>query len=189
MVLHPREQMPVSLRTTAVQIAVNDLADFAMELDQENYRLREENAQLRQRLGDEELVPPRPFAEARQLTVGELLTCLREVADQGREVVFDFCGFAPGFPHSWRGYYHHLALDFADEDRHTKVKDLVFWLESSLQYPLEGYKGGSFQMTIETPVWVSRYGREDLTTVIGVHTTPEYAPVVIRTGWKEQMDA
>lgn len=91
----------------------------------------------------------------RQLTVGEILTHLKnKEPDTG--VRFDFGYFSPGTFHSYRGYYEDLAVEYVKED--CTVEQLRNRLQACLGTDFYGWKGGTFTMYSDTPVWVANSG-------------------------------
>lgn len=116
---------------------------------------------------------------AQPITLGELIDAL-EACEQNVSVVFDFVGHRPGYLMSYRGYYDHLAID-PDGDKHVSVVDFLNILRAAIGNVYEGYKGGDFRMSRETPMWVARYGESGSTCVTGV-LDAEYQ-VVIATGY------
>lgn len=60
-------------------------------------------------------------------------------------------------PHSYRGYYCDLAVENYTCGQKT-VEDTLGMFEDCLGAKFEGYKGGDFIMTKNTPVWVAVYG-------------------------------
>lgn len=60
-------------------------------------------------------------------------------------------------PHSYRGYYDHLAFEV---DSSTTMDAGVFLdiCEKLLGSVLRGYKGGEYIVTEKTPVWIAEYG-------------------------------
>lgn len=91
-----------------------------------------------------------------------------------------FVGAVRGNPdsfHSWRGVYAHLALDIGDYP--IKVSELLDRAAASKNETFEGYKGGDFYMTGDTPVWASEYGSAQHNAIVGVdHST---SPVALLT--------
>lgn len=105
------------------------------------------------------------------VSLGDLIEALK-CRDQEQEVYYDFGGFAPEGIGSYRGYYEHLALGFAEDADRIKpiaVAALVALLESANGKTFEGYKGGDFTMHAKTPVWVSNYGRCDGVGITGIY--------------------
>jgi hypothetical protein len=68
---------------------------------------------------------------------------------------------------SYRGYYDHLALEPV-EGRDQTVGVLLAVLRAAVGTIYEGYKGGEFRMSRETPVWVSPWGYSTATAVTGI---------------------
>jgi len=60
-------------------------------------------------------------------------------------------------PHSYRGYYSDLA--FQKEEGTRTVGSLLTQLKTEcLGKVFQGYKGGDFFMSDETPMWIANYG-------------------------------
>jgi hypothetical protein len=59
------------------------------------------------------------------------------------------------YPKSYRGYYEDLAVSCDDYPYLVweQIAEIDNWMKT-----FEGYKGGSFKMTLETAVWVAAYG-------------------------------
>jgi hypothetical protein len=82
-------------------------------------------------------------------TLGDLIKALE--AMDAESTVMD--GF--GSPHSDRGNYSELAFS----PLHTaKVGDMLAHARSAVGAVFTGWKGGEFQMDIETPVYIGEYG-------------------------------
>lgn len=98
------------------------------------------------------------------MSLGEVIDALRK-AEPGAEVQFDFCYTAPSLEvHSYRGWYDHLAIGWeaAEQPKHNGsywplASDLLAKLEAANGSTFEGYKGGSYTMSLGTPVWVANY--------------------------------
>lgn len=85
-------------------------------------------------------------------------------------VTFGVAGIAPAGMHSYRGWYDHLALGVGD-DGYNEASMLVEFLaaiKSADGTIFEGYKGGNYEMNLETPVWVANYGRCTNTAIVDV---------------------
>jgi hypothetical protein len=104
--------------------------------------------------------------EKKQLTLGELIERLKE-CQPDREVKFDFANFHPGGLDSYRGFYEQLAIEY-QTDLEIKTADFIAKLEKAVGRNYEGYKGGSYTMFRDTPVWVANYGESTYTGVVGV---------------------
>lgn len=105
-----------------------------------------------------------------QMTLGKMLRAL-EGCDADMPVVFGGADTgSPGDAHSYRGYYSDLSF----EPSHDPVTVAEFKKQCSgaLGTVYEGYKGGDFTMTDDTPLWCAGYSHcgnaiIDLSTVDG----------------------
>lgn len=105
-----------------------------------------------------------------QITLGQLIDGLEAASSD--EVCFDFGGLAPTSIDSYRGFYEHLALGHTKEAYEYKDrKALLAELHRAAESVFEGYKGGYYRMSRDTPVWVANYGESTSTAVIGVRDT------------------
>ncbi len=99
------------------------------------------------------------------LTLGGLVEELRN-ADPSFVVKFDNELGYPSSPESYRGYYSDLS--FPPSDDSITVAELLSFSEKAIGETFEGYKGGDFKMTKDTPLWVSAYGSSSGIAIIGV---------------------
>lgn len=112
----------------------------------------------------------RTDADARgQLGIGELVALLR-ACDPSKPVTAvingnDFDVSADVM--SYRGYYSQLAI----EPGHGIAGALADRLDEAIGATFEGYKGGCFTMSRNTPVWVSEYGSASGWAITGVDGT------------------
>lgn len=90
------------------------------------------------------------------LTLGQLIEKLKKL-DPDTFVTVDGIDSEIINPHSYRGYYEDLALETEDGGT-TTVKSLLKILEMSLNTTFQGYKGGDYKMSADTPLWLSPYG-------------------------------
>lgn len=88
------------------------------------------------------------------LTLGELISFLRDVEDRNKTVELDVGG-SPDNPHSYRGYYSDLGIDAGEP---KDVWEVLSMLENVLDKELTGYKGGQFTMGAATPLWKAEWG-------------------------------
>lgn len=105
------------------------------------------------------------------ISLGGLIRLL-EKRPKDEEVRYDFGWFAPEGLDSYRGYYDHLALGYAEECDDIKditVADLLALLHQADGKTFEGYKGGTFRMALDTPVWVARWGECPGTGITGIY--------------------
>ena len=112
-----------------------------------------------------------------QLTIGQLIVLLEpHVGDVDSEMFPNtersvcFWGDVVPYemPMSYRGRYDELALSYCvDSESNFPVRALIARLNSVIGSELEGYKGGFFRMTKDTPVWASNWGRTGV-PIVGV---------------------
>lgn len=103
------------------------------------------------------------------LTIGELVSLLakqdQEAAWRGGDSV-----------HSYRGYYDELAIEPGGVVTVAKARVM---LEDAVGSTFQGYKGGDYTMTGDTPVWSAPYGSVGV-PVIGITVTKD--GVTVATG-------
>lgn len=104
-----------------------------------------------------------------QINLGELIKLL-ERREPDQQVVFDFCCLQPTTIDSYRGYYEQLAIGHTPEMSYGKktVADLLEQLREAVGKTYEGYKGGQYKMTEQTPLWVTNSGNTSGTAVVGL---------------------
>lgn len=83
------------------------------------------------------------------ITLGDLIRYLERFPANAR--------FAIGFggPHSYRGYYDELAFERRDD---VAVRDMLADARGAVGTTYQGYKGGNYTMSLDTPVWLAAYG-------------------------------
>lgn len=138
------------------------------------------------------------FADSPQLTLGELLALLKNIptksGDEAVTVEFDFGTAYPDGLSSWRGSYSELAINYAlcgyddwqgkdSQFNHTDLADFVKMLEEAVGRTYEGWKGGDYVMSLDTPIWVANNGNAGNTGVVGV-LNKDYV-VIIQTAYCE----
>jgi hypothetical protein len=119
------------------------------------------------------------------ITLGALIDLLA-AREQDQTVRFDFGYIAPTGVSSYRGYYDHLAIEYADE-RDVKVADFLAQLREAVGSVYIGWKGGDFRMTRNTPLWVANPGNSGGTCVLGLHDECKYQ-TIIATGYCEDWE-
>lgn len=105
--------------------------------------------------------------ERGQLGIGELVALLR-AADANKNVWADVPGRGvqvSGIVDSYRGYYEQLAIEPGEEATAGELADA---LSNAIGEEFQGYKGGDYTMSRNTPVWVSGYGDASGFAVTGV---------------------
>lgn len=126
------------------------------------------------------------FASRDQMSLGQLIDALKGVSSSNDKeditVSFDFEYSRPTDFSSWRGVYAELALGFAFDGDETTLDELIVRAERSVGMTFDGYKGGGFTMTRDTPVWVANYGNSGSTAITGVYD--DGWQVVLLTGYR-----
>ncbi len=84
-----------------------------------------------------------------QMTLGELITALGKLESSRK--ISGMCS-----PDSYRGYYSDLA--FAPHGQSTVGELLAVCRDKCMGRMFEGYKGGEFWMTGNTPIFIADYG-------------------------------
>lgn len=116
------------------------------------------------------------------MNLGEFIAELKQAPPNLRVYIAPF-NLIPLPLLSYRGYYEQLALGFAtDEDARTlsTVGAVLQNAKAALNYSFNGYKGGTYLMTENTPVWLSNYGKAS--DMLLTKTTIESWGAVILTG-------
>jgi len=114
-------------------------------------------------------------------SLGEVIAML-ERARLDADVQYDFCYLRPTDVDSYRGYYDHLALGWSDKSEGDgeywpKVPTLLARLRKAVGGTYEGYKGGSFIMDEDTPLWVANWSHSGGTGIVGM-TIDDYTVVL-----------
>lgn len=117
-----------------------------------------------------------------QLTLGELIEKLdgnetyyskHREEEKPRRVRIDAGYNYPSGLGSYRGYYQDLAIRYTDDhEERLNAEELKEKLENAVGKVYTGYKGGQFQMSEETPVWLANWGNNSNTTISAVRKTP-----------------
>lgn len=109
---------------------------------------------------------------AGQTTLGQMIDAL-SAAPHGFPVRWADGGH-PGGPHSYRGYYNHLA--FSTIGVLVTVDDLLARCMDAVGRTFTGYKGGDFTMTRDTPLWRGewgQYGGSGACRIVGMSPEPD----------------
>lgn len=118
---------------------------------------------------------------SKAITLGRLITELK-LCEPDSSVRFDFGYMSPTTLDSYRGDYAQLALGYQEATRPT-VADLVKHLESAIGKSFEGYKGGTYYMSKDTPVWAANYGEYTSTAILRAN---DYGyQVVLETAYED----
>lgn len=94
-------------------------------------------------------------------------------------IYFDFGWAIPTTLASHRGYYEHLGLGYNAGGDHAgnplmSASDLLDVLKGAVGESYCGWKGGSFEMDLNTPVWADNSGHTSGTYILGMR--PESFP-------------
>lgn len=89
------------------------------------------------------------------LTLGKAIEVVDKLPETS-SVRFDFNNLYPDHPHSYRGYYSDLAFDFTEEK--LSAGSFLNFLKGSLDTEYKGYKGGTYKMGENTPLWAANWG-------------------------------
>lgn len=116
---------------------------------------------------------------ANQLTVGELIDLLEPIKPKTIGIKFDFGDTHPTGFDSYRGYYEDLAIGFTDEGERWTVAKFLMELHLCLSEEFTGYKGGSYRMTRDTPLYVANFGNTGGCGVVGIAVREHY--VILQT--------
>lgn len=118
-----------------------------------------------------------------QLTLGELIAKIKACGltwgtpEEAKTVEYDFGTAIPTDLGSWRGSYVELALGYRltgydvnsnESGLQCKAEDLLKELESAIGKTFTGWKGGEFEMSENTPVWVDNDGNTSHTGIVDV---------------------
>jgi hypothetical protein len=104
--------------------------------------------------------------ESSQCTLGQIIAILDHNLQNYGDMKLDF-GFDN--PHCYRGYYRDVAFGRVRIPQYITEAIKVF--KSTIGRWFEGYKGGFFQMTEDTKVWISPSSYEDTGERFDVMTT------------------
>lgn len=115
------------------------------------------------------------------MTLGALIDALEAMPPE-EGIEFDFGYMRPTTLDSWRGVYAYLALGYEGAGAIT-VADLLTNCCEAVGAYFDGWKGGSFLMSRETPIYVDNPGEYSGTMVVGVGR--RYGSVVLLTSKAE----
>lgn len=117
-----------------------------------------------------------------QLTLGGLIKVLQALpADTMVESIFDHT--------SYRGYYDHIALVINRPcKKRYKPEAIISHLEQAYLILFDGYKGGNYRMTKDTPVWIADWGDNSGLAVVGVEAEGGQADFIAHNTKDEESD-
>lgn len=112
------------------------------------------------------------------ISIGQFIDLL-EKQNPSYPITFDFCDFVPMNFDSYRGFYDQLALGYSDDhSQKVTVATLLEKAKDAQSQTYTGYKGGSYQMTPETPLWCDNWGRSTGTAIIDVVDCEYYVKII-----------
>lgn len=91
------------------------------------------------------------------MTLGELIDQLKKVKDKTKPVKIQPGDRNPDGFDSWRGSYDELALGYGGNQPVT-VKELIKQAKAANGKTFCGWKGGEFEMSLHTEVWIDNPG-------------------------------
>lgn len=116
------------------------------------------------------------------LTLGELIAALEELPPDFRVILAGDTGPSyAGYPsgaHSYRGYYSDLAFEPSQEP--VTAGEFLTECKTFVGFTFEGYKGGDFTMTEDTPLWVAHCGSGDGRAIIDAVCNYDHACLELR---------
>lgn len=95
-----------------------------------------------------------------QLTLGELIGRLEEIPNKDLPVSFDGSRYSPSGLGSWRWVYDELAIEYSSDVK-VPLSDVLKMLKGGIGKSYEGWKGGLYQMGLDTPLWVASHGENE----------------------------
>lgn len=107
------------------------------------------------------------------ITLGALIDALSAIDTLDRdgrekEVMYDRWFVRVTTVASYRGYYDHLALGWAQDGERTTITVALERLRSAIGQTFSGYKGGSYRMNRDTPIWADNWGQGAGVAIVGV---------------------
>lgn len=122
-------------------------------------------------------------------TIGALIDQLKQ-EDGALLVQFDFCYLSPSGLDSYRGFYDHAAMGWVqggglwsnDTDCWPTVERVVKGLEKAIApgKTYQGWKGGTYKFTRDTPIWVANSGHTGSTAIVGVRSNSSFVVLLTK---------
>jgi hypothetical protein len=95
-------------------------------------------------------------AAMRIFNVGALIADLSVVYPDTKVTVEGTYGKSPSYPHSYRGYHEDLA--FAPSNDTITAREFLVLIGSALG-PMDGHKGGEYDVNMRTTVWIAEHSK------------------------------
>jgi hypothetical protein len=116
------------------------------------------------------------------ITLGELLKKLDSLETEyesydgklePKSVRFNFGSLVPTDFASWRGVYAEIALGYGmqgydGDDKAPTLAEFIEQVRATIGSTYEGWKGGDFTMTEDTPVWIDNPGNYTNTMLVDI---------------------
>jgi hypothetical protein len=155
-----------------------EVAEAADYLEWRGHLFRKQGTKYAHLLSAEESISPAP---TRTMTLGELMDALQAKSCGMRVLISSqMITLNPTFLRSYRGDYSQLALGYEPLPA-VGIFDLELYekLYGAIGELFEGYKGGSYCATRDTPVWIDNPGDMSGLAIVGVD--PLQGNLVIHT--------
>lgn len=105
--------------------------------------------------------------ESENYNLGNLIDDLQKYPKDANVEIASFCLYPTGLT-SYRGYYSDLAITYCDSDKRLNCGELLDFCKKAVGKKFYGYKGGEFEMSRKTVVWLAPYGRTTGVVLTGV---------------------
>jgi hypothetical protein len=122
-----------------------------------------------------------------QLTLGQLIelierqplkyTTYDEKSEEPKSINFDFGNMRPSGLTSWRGAYEELAICYKEGDSVT-AESFLKELKEANGKTFHGWKGGEYEMDLDTPLWIANSGHSSDSAPIGIRVG-EYSITIL----------
>lgn len=123
--------------------------------------------------------------EDQTLTISSLINRLLVITPTSIPVVVKFLGsfYPPAELISYRGYYEDLAItpNMDTDAKEVTVSQLITKLNNIIGEELTGWKGGKFEMTQHTSVWVDVSGDVNNQAAVDVQVADGVAVILTKT--------
>ena len=105
--------------------------------------------------------------EAENYNLGNLIDDLKKYPKDASIEIKPFNLYPTGLT-SYRGYYEDLAITYNDGNKKLNCGELLKLCEGAIGKKFIGYKGGEFEMSRRTVLWLAPYGRTTDVIVTGL---------------------
>ena len=105
--------------------------------------------------------------ERNNYNLGNLIEDLSKYPKDAKVYIEPFCLYPTDFG-SYRGYYSDLSIEFTTESNGLNCGELLDKAKNCVGKSFYGYKGGDFEMTKNSVIWISNYGKVSNIILTGV---------------------